>query len=299
MKIIPLAADSFGTRSMACFVSTNDVNVLIDPSVSLGPVRYNKPPHAREIKRMNEHWGAIKKYAKKADILVITHYHYDHYNPEYPLMYKGKIIFLKHPTENINKSQKKRAAYFLKKIKGLPKQIEFSDGREFKFGKTRIAFSKETFHGTNNKLGYVTEVLVDDGKERFVHTSDIEGPAVQKQLDFILEANPHTLYLDGPLSYMLGFRYSQSDLNKSINNLIKIFSKTKIKTLIVDHHFLRDLKWKERFEKVFKAAEKKKVRVMTAAEYAGQKIEMLEANRNALWKEHPNEKAKLNKALEE
>ena len=94
-------------------------------------------------------------------------------------------------------------------------------------------------------------------------------------------------------------RYSQADLDKSINNLIKIFSKTKIKTLIVDHHFLRDIRWKERFEKVFKAAEKKKIRVMTAAEYAGKKIEMLEANRNVLWREYPNEKAKMGKALEE
>ncbi len=299
MKITPIAADSMGTRSMACFVSTKDVNILIDPSVSLGPLRYNKPPHARELKRMNEHWNAIKKYARKADILIITHYHYDHHNPEYPSMYKGKIVFVKHPLENINKSQKKRAAYFLEKIKGLPKQLDYSDGSEFKFGKTRIAFSKETFHGTNNLLGYVTEVLVDDSKERFVHTSDIEGPAVQKQVDFILKANPQTLYLDGPLSYMLGFRYSQADLNKSINNLIKIFSKIKIKTLIVDHHFLRDIRWKERFEKVFKAAEKKKIKVMTAAEYAGKKIEMLEATRNVLWREYPNEKAKMSKVMEE
>lgn len=298
MKIIPLAADSFGTRSMACFVSTKDANILVDPSVSLAPVRYNKPPHAREIKRMNEHWEIIKKYAKKADILIITHYHYDHHNPECPEIYKGKVVFVKHPLENINKSQKQRAAYFLKKINGLPKQLEYSDGKEFKFGKTKISFSKETFHGTNDKLGYVTEVLVDDGT-RFVHTSDVEGPAVQKQVDFILKANPDVVYLDGPLSYMLGFRYSQGDLNKSISNLIKIFQKTKIKTLIVDHHFLRDLKWKERFEKVFKAAEKKKIKVMTAAEFAGKRVEMLEATRNVLWKQFPNEKAKLEKALEE
>lgn len=290
MKIIPLAADSFGTRSMACFVSTKDVNILIDPSVSLGPLRYNKPPHPREIKRMSQHWNSIKKFAKKANILVITHYHYDHHNPEYPEMYKGKIVLLKHPLQNINKSQKKRAAYFLGQIKGLTKQLEYSDGNSFKFGKTRIAFSKGTFHGTNNKLGYVTEVLIDGGK-RFVHTSDVEGPAVKKQVDFILKSNPHTLYLDGPLSYMLGFRYSQANLNASVRNLIKVFSKTRIKTLIVDHHFLRDLRWKERFEKVFKAAEKKKIKVMTAAEYAGKKVEMLEAERNVLWKKYPKEKA--------
>ena len=40
-------------------------------------------------------------------------------------------------------------------------------------GRQELRFQKETFHGTNNLLGYVTEVLVDDSKERFVHTSDI------------------------------------------------------------------------------------------------------------------------------
>jgi len=284
MKIIPLAADSFGTRSMATFVETKDVKILIDPSVALGPSRYNLKPHPKEEKRMGEHWKDIKAYAKKAKVLIVTHYHYDHHNPEEPEIYKGKIVYLKHPTENINFSQKKRAKYFLEKLNNLPKQIEYSDGKEFKFGKTKIKFSKAVFHGASNKLGYVTEVLIDDGKTRFIHTSDVQGPVTEDQTRFILDNKPDILYLDGPLSYMLGFRYSYDNLDSAVKNLIKIFNKTKIKTLIIDHHFLRDKKWKERIDKALKAAESKKIKVMTAAEFSKRKIEMLEAYRNDLWK---------------
>ncbi len=297
MEIIPLAADSFGTRSMATFIETKDVKILIDPSAALGPSRYNKPPHAREIERLNEHWEKIKKYAKKADILIVTHYHYDHHNPEYPEMYKNKTVFLKHPTENINKSQKQRAAYFLEKLGNMPKKIEYSDGNEFTFGKTKIKFSPAVFHGTNNLLGYVTEVLVDDGKQRFIHTSDVEGPAVEEQARFIIGNNPDIVYLDGPLSYMLGFRYSYDNLDKSVHNLIRIFEKTRIKTLVIDHHFLRDKKWKERMKNALEAAEKKKIRLITAAEFNGMEIEMLEANRAQLWKDFPDEKAKMDIGL--
>lgn len=294
MKIIPLAADSFGTRSMATFVSTKDCKILIDPGVALGPSRYNLPPHPKEFKRLEEHWRKIKRFAKKAQALIVTHYHYDHHDPEEPELYKNKIVYLKHPTEHINKSQKKRAKYFLEQLDDLPKQLEYSDGREFKFGKTRIKFSKAVFHGASNKLGYVTEVFITDGKTKFIHTSDVQGPVTKGQTDFILKNKPDIVYLDGPLSYMLGFRYSYANLNNSVKNLIKIFNKTKIKTLIVDHHFLRDKKWKERIDKAIKAAEKKKIKIMTAAEFAGKKIEMLEAYRNELWKKYPS-KAKIKK----
>jgi len=51
MKITPLAADSLGARSMATIVETPDVSVLIDPSVRLGPFRYDLRPHPTENAR--------------------------------------------------------------------------------------------------------------------------------------------------------------------------------------------------------------------------------------------------------
>ena len=116
MKIIPIASDSMGTRSMATFVETKDCKILIDPGVALGPRRYGLPPHPLEIEKLEEDWRNIVKYADKAQVMIVTHYHYDHHNPEYPEIYADKVVYLKHPTEKINYSQKKRAKYFLNRF---------------------------------------------------------------------------------------------------------------------------------------------------------------------------------------
>jgi predicted metallo-beta-lactamase superfamily hydrolase len=289
VKIIPLAFDSLGTRSMSTFIETDDVKILIDPGVSLAPIRYSLPPHPIELKRMEEHWKKIVKYASDSEVLIITHYHYDHHRPEENLeIYRKKFVFIKHPTEKINFSQKGRAKYFLEKIKRLPKEIQYADGKEFKFGKTRIKFSEPVFHGTNPRLGFVIEVLIDDGKYKFIHTSDVEGPSQEDQTNFILENKPNLIFLDGPLSYML-YRFGEENMKKSVENMIKIVE-NRPEALIVDHHFLRDLKWKEKIREVFSVAKEKNVKVQTAAEFSGRPIEMLEAHRKDLYKKYPKMK---------
>ena len=285
-KIVPLAFDSFGVRSMATFVETSDLKILIDPGVSLAPLRYGLEPHPLELQRLNETWETIKQYAEDSDVLIVTHYHYDHHDPNHPELYKAKRVFIKHPTENINKSQKSRAAFFLEAIKGLPKKIEISDGNTFLLGKTRIAFSKAVCHGTNPRLGYVTEVSIKSNNEKFLHTSDVEGPSLEEQIKFILEEKPDVLFVDGPMTYMLGYRYSFKSLEISNNNLVKAMREAGLQTLVLDHHFLRDLKYKTRIKPVYEAAEKYDVKVLTAAEFCGRKIEMLEALRKELYEKY-------------
>lgn len=280
MKIIPIASDSMGTRSMATFVETDDCKILIDPGVALGPRRYGLPPHPLEIEKLEEDWRNIVKYADKAQVMIVTHYHYDHHNPEYPEIYTDKVVYLKHPTEKINYSQKKRAKYFLSKLNNLPEVIEYCDGQKFIFNSTKIKFSSPVCHGTNARLGYVVEVSISYREEKFLFTSDVEGPSLKEQVDFILKENPDILYLDGPMTYMLGYRYSAKSLEESVKNLIKILRETKIKKLIIDHHFLRDLNWRERIKEALDIANSK---IVTAAEYTGRENLMLEARRKELY----------------
>jgi len=101
MKIVPIASDSMGTRSMATFIETKDCGILIDPGVALGPSRYGLPPHPLEMEKLEEDWSNIVKYSEKAQVMIVTHYHYDHHNPEYPEIYEGKNVYLKHPTSPI------------------------------------------------------------------------------------------------------------------------------------------------------------------------------------------------------
>jgi predicted metallo-beta-lactamase superfamily hydrolase len=211
-------------------------------------------------------------------------------------IYKDKIVLIKHPTEKINFSQKGRSAFFLEQIKGLPKQLEYADGKEFQFGDTKIKLSQPVFHGTNPRLGYVIEVLVDDGKYKFIHSSDVEGPSQKNQTDFILENKPNLVFLDGPLSYMI-YRFGVQAMKSSVENMIKIVESCPLDALIVDHHFLRDLRWKEKIAKVFEVAEKKKVKIQTAAEFLGKPIEMLEAHRKELYQKYPEMKVTVKRKM--
>jgi len=286
IEVEPIAFDSMGTRSMATLVRTGDLTVLIDPGVSLAPIRYGLPPHPIEVERMEEHHDAIVRAAREADVLVVTHYHYDHHMPDEPEIFEGKIALIKHPREKINMSQRRRAAYFLGVLEGFPRQIEEADGREFRFGQTRIRFSQPVYHGTNPRLGYVIEVCIEHGGDKFVFTSDVEGPSLEDQVGFILEEKPDLVFLDGPMTYMLGYRYSAKSLQASVENMIKMLE-AGVQTLIVDHHFLRDLAYRERIGPVYEAARDHGARVITAAEFAGKPIEMLEAHRKELYEQHP------------
>jgi predicted metallo-beta-lactamase superfamily hydrolase len=282
---------------MATFVETDDLRVLIDPGASLAPLRYGLEPHPIEWQRLDEAWETIKRFAEASDVLVVTHYHYDHHDPDYPELYRGKVVFIKHPVENINRSQKERAALFLEAIRDMPKKLEIADGRRFQHGKTSLRFSKAVCHGTNPRLGYVTEVSIKCNSESFLFTSDVEGPSLEEQINFILEEKPEVLFVDGPMTYMLGYRYSFKSLETSNNNLVKVIKQTHIRALVLDHHFLRDLNYKLRIKPVYEAAEARGVNVVTAAEYGGRKIEMLEALRKELYAKYAEREFKAERRV--
>ena len=62
----------------------------------------------------------------------------------------------------------------------------------------------------------------------------------------------------------------------------------KFTEMVVEHHFMRDLKYKERIAKVYECTAEKGVKVITAAEYLGREIEMLEARRKEIYTSNQN-----------
>ncbi|MCK4265653.1 MAG: MBL fold metallo-hydrolase [Thermoplasmata archaeon] len=284
MEIIPIASESLGVRSMAMLVRTGDCKILIDPGVALGPKRFGLPPHRLEQDRLAELWKCVLASAKDADVMTISHYHYDHHDPERPGMFKGKILLLKHPTENINMSQKERASKFLKAIDGLPSAVEQADGEVFEFGNTSLEFSKAVPHGTNTRLGYVVELAIREGEQTFLHTSDVQGPSLDEQLGFILQSQPGVVACDGPMTYMM-YRYGRKALERSLANLVRIIEETPMKTLMLDHHLLREKNWKAKMRPVFDAGEEHGCKVTTFAGYLGKEDDLLEALRKELWEE--------------
>jgi len=288
MKIIPIAFDSLGVRSMATFIETDDTTVFIDPSAALGPRRYGLPPHPLEFEELEKALENIRLTIENAEIVVITHYHYDHHNPSAPELLDRKIVYIKHPTDHINVSQRIRAARFLKLLRNnaKPRKIEYADGRELRIGNTFIKISDPLPHGINDRLGYVVMVAIKSDNESFLFTSDVEGPPLIHQAEAILQENPSLLLLDGPMTYMLGYRYPSEALQNSISNIRRIVSETNVNTIIIDHHFMRDLNYRTYIDEIINALPRP-VNILSAAEFIGKKPNLLEARRRELYELFP------------
>lgn len=289
MRVKLLAADSLGTRSMCTFVDTGDVSVVIDPGAALGPWRYGLRPHPKETKRLEEHKAEIARLTSKADLVIVTHYHYDHIPRPYEDVswLKGKMVVIKDPENNINFSQRSRARLFLGQLQGVGCKISVADGGNIRIGATLIKFSRAVYHGNSPRLGYVIEVCISTGSECLVHTSDVEGLVDEQQLSFIIENKPDTIICDGPMTYMLGSRFTENDLERSMNNFMKVIASCRPAALVLDHHLIRDLSWKDRINKLMVYAERFGTCVCTAAAFSGLSYEPLEAMRKKLYESFP------------
>jgi len=280
LEIKPLAFDSLGVRSMATFISTPDVNIIIDPSASLAPLRYGLPPHELEVKELQNSIEVIKNYISFSDVVVITHYHYDHHDPGklIPLeLLTSKELLVKDPDNMINVSQRIRASKFLRSVKEVGANIKIADSREFKYGKTLITVSRPQQHGNNDKLGYVLMVLIRYEGYSVIFTSDIEGFLNDYSMKFIEGAD--VAIVDGPPTYLINNAYSEDEIRSCVENLA-ILSK-KVSKLVIDHHMLRDLNYRNVFNII---KDLSGVNVITAAEFLGLEPNLLEARRRELYR---------------
>lgn len=281
LKVKPLAFESLGVRSMATYVETGDINIVIDPAVALAPNRFGLPPHPVEEETRTTLWRHVKEHVAKADVIVVTHYHYDHVDPNEPEIYAGKTVLLKHPGRMINPSQRERAASLLAQLRGLADEITYADGRSFKFGDTGIRFSKPVPHGATAKRGYVVEFSVGDD-DTLLYTSDVQGPVLREQVDFILREKPDMIIVDGPTTYIDSL-YMPIELREANENLVRIIRETGISRLVIDHHIIRDLDYRERVRPVYEAGEELGVAVECAAEFLNTEPNLLEARRRELY----------------
>jgi len=300
MEINIISAETLGTRSLATFVECKNINILIDPGVALGP-RFGLMPHEIEYKELYKARRRIEEISNLADIICITHYHYDHYTPFWDKIdnlwtfanfesakkiYSNKIVFLKDYYNNINHSQRERANEFIPKLKKVAREIKIADEKEEKFNSVKLKFSKAVPHGEENtQLGYVIMVIIEESGEKFIFGSDIEGPMSKITCDLIIREKPDTLLLSGPPLYLVGSKVSIENFNKGIENL-KILCKY-IPNLIVDHHLLRSSEALNYINELKTIAKSYNNKVMLVAEKERKNINMLEAKRRELYKNIP------------
>lgn len=304
IKVIPLAGESFGVRSMCTYVETPDVRILLDAGVSLCPNRFGLPPHPEEFKAIERCRRKIADAAEKAEVVTLSHYHFDHHTPSYEdwlcnwteatetarQIYEGKIALIKNPKEKINYNQRRRGWIFQKTGGKYAKKLEIADGKTFIFGReTVVRFSVPVFHGPENSaLGWVLMTTIEYKGENFLFAPDVQGPISAHTLQILNMEKPQMILIGGPPFYLAKFKVDVEQAQAGLKNLAKVVAV--VPCIVLEHHVLRDEDWRKKTMDAYDKAREVGHRILTAAEFLGKENAFLEAQRKRLFVENPPSK---------
>jgi predicted metallo-beta-lactamase superfamily hydrolase len=285
---------------MCTQVETPDVKILLDAGVSVCPNRFGLPPHPKEFKAISECRKRIADAADKAEIVTLSHYHFDHHTPSFEdwlcnwtergetarQVYEGKTVLVKNPKEMINYSQRRRGWMFERTGGKYARTLEVADGKSFVFRETRLRFSESVFHGIEDSfLGWVLMSTIECKDEKFMFAPDVQGPISKHASEVIVHERPQLLMIGGPPSYLAGFKVDENQIQIGFRNLNRIIGFSPL--TVLEHHLLRDENWKEKADSVFEIARETGHKVQTAAEFLGMRNKCLESVRKRLFVENP------------
>ncbi len=276
MKIVPLAADSLGVRSMATFVEVAGTGILLDPGASLAPSRFGLPPAEEEWEALRRANDRISAYAARAAIVFVSHYHEDHFRSD-PASYAGRRVLVKEGRRMVQGQQARRAAELARALAPCARVVP-ADGLALREAGFALEVSPPLPHGLEGTaMGYlVAATIVDEAeRERFVFASDVQGPLSAVATAWVIRQRPTTVYLSGPPSYM-EHEIGPAVIDRGIEHLRRL-TDTGCR-VIMDHHALRDRRWATRFAGLLESG-----RVTTAAGYLGLAETILEVRRAELW----------------
>ena len=277
MKLIPLAADSLGVRSMATYVEAGATGLLIDPGATLAPARYGLPPSQEEWEALRRANDRISAYVARARYVFVSHYHEDHFRSD-PVSYAGRVVLAKDPRRMVSGAQARRAQALWGVLQGQA-HVQPADSVTLTTPDLDLKVSPPLPHGTDGTaLGYVLALTVTDHREheRFVFASDVQGPLSPVAAAWLIQQRPTTLYLSGPPSYVER-EVGTAAIDRGVDHLRRILDATGCR-VIMDHHALRDPRFSTRFERLWQTG-----RVVTAAAHLGLDAQPLEARRDRLW----------------
>lgn len=277
MKVVPLGAESLGVRSMATYVEAGGRGILIDPGATLAAARFGLPPAEEEWEALRRANDRISAYALRAELIFVSHYHEDHFRTD-PAAYAGRRVLVKDPRRMVQGLQARRAAELWRTLDGRAR-VGVADDFSERGHDLVLEASPPLPHGLEGTpLGYVVALTVAEPaeRERFVFASDVQGPLSPVAAAYIARQRPTLLYLAGPPSY-LERDLGAAPIDRGIDHLLRIVETTGCR-VILDHHALRDIRWRERFARLWETG-----RVTTAAAYLGVGDADLESRRAQLW----------------
>jgi len=264
-----VAFDSFGVKSMCTRVQTPDLAIAIDPAASAEAHSFPLPEDERRALEA-EHMAACRRAAASAEVIVLSHYHLDHfYDSRDTEMYAGKTLLAKSLTD-LPPNQAQRAERFFKTLSGLIKEVVWADGRKFRFKSTEISFSNPVWHGREKaEPGTVIMTTIRCGRDKVLVSSDVCGPLLQDTTDLVCSSRAQDVILDGCPTTHLGQFATDADLVISIINVCRVLEMKGLKTLVFDHHHCRDYRFPAFYRLCYEKAEKLGRKFGTAAEILG------------------------------
>ncbi|OEU42259.1 hypothetical protein BGV40_10490 [Methanosarcina sp. Ant1] len=282
MKIEILGCESFGARSLACVIKTDERKIVIDPGVALARLRSGLFPHPVEVAAAFRIREKVLFALEGVTDIVISHYHGDHMplRAEDPYQLpmealpslEGVNFWCKGPEKISSLSTKRRNE--LSDFLGFP--LPASEGGS----SGNMDFSSPTPHGVREKgFGAVMMTRICEGDEVFVHSSDIQlldREAVLK----VLAWKPKIVFASGPPLYL---SHRIPEIGKEAFENAFLLARN-VDTLILDHHLLRSF---EGYRWLKELAGKVENRVLCAAEFMGKEPELLEAQRKTLYEKMP------------
>ncbi|MBN1456003.1 MAG: hypothetical protein JW945_07115 [Methanomicrobia archaeon] len=287
MHIEILGTESLGVRGLSCIVAVNGRKILIDPGVALGYTRHGLLPHPLQVAVGVTVRQKILTALTDATDVVLSHFHGDHVplsdaNP-YQLAAQDaatacrnqgdKLRFWTKGPQGLSHSMKSRISALHGLLDG-----EFTIAEELHDG--CMSFSSSVPHGCRNEGGgRVMMTRIADGKDVFVHASDIQL-LDEEAVTRVLAWQPTIVFASGPPLYLPHLAQKQRRLAWS--NAVRLAHE--IDTLILDHHMMRS-KVGERWLDTLAALTEH--RVCCAADFMGRPRMLLEAWRQRLYAELP------------
>ena len=277
MKVIPLGAESLGVRSMATYVEVAGRGILIDPGATLASSRFGLPPADEEWEALRRTNDRISAYAARAELIFVSHYHEDHFRSD-PASYVGRRVLVKDPKRMVQGLQARRAAELWKVLQDNAR-VAVADDLSERTMDLVLEVSPPLPHGLEaTPLGYLVALTIAEPgeRERFVFASDVQGPLSPVAAGYLVRQRPTLLYLAGPPSYVQ-HEVGAAVIDRGIDHLMRIVETTGCR-VIMDHHALRDVAWRERFARLWDTG-----KVTTAAGFLGLADDALESRRGELW----------------
>jgi hypothetical protein len=283
VQIEIIGTESLGVRGLCVVVTVKDRKIIIDPGVALGYSRHGKLPHPFQVAVGAKIREKIIESLKSATDVVISHYHGDHIplvNPN-PYQLNARMVieacrntrfWCKDPGDASDKISIRY--YDLSRL--LNMKLPIVEGQT----NGLMTFSSPQPHGEKDSvLGMVMMTRIQDGKEVFVHASDIQL-LYDDSISHILNWEPDIVLVSGPPLYLSYLTPEQKE--RAHYNAVRLAGS--VATLIIDHHLLRSEEGSRWLDNLASSTGDK---IICAADFMGCRRLLLESWRDYLYDKMP------------